>query len=85
MALKMENNYFVNILTILFVGFAVAVFGYIAYELFNMIDGFFVPLMLTFFFGGLLFLILSVPCSIAITAIASVVSHFLERKEKLKE
>lgn len=54
MALKMENNYFVNILTILFVGFAVAVFGYIAYELFNMIDGFFVPLMLTFFFGGLL-------------------------------
>lgn len=82
---KMENNYFVNILIILFVGLAVAVFGYVTYELFNVIDGFFVPLMLTFFFGGLLFLLLSVPCSIAITAISSVASHFLERKEKLKE
>lgn len=79
----MENNYFVTILTILFFGFAVAVFGYVAYEFFNMIDGFFVPFMLTLCFGGLLFLILSVPFSIAITTVAAIVSHFLERKEKL--
>ncbi|MGX2975766.1 hypothetical protein ACWIUH_06900 [Ursidibacter arcticus] len=78
----MENNYFVNILTVLFFVFAVAVFGYVSYEIFSMIDGFFVPFILTCLFGSLLLIILSIPCSIAIASIASTLSYFLERKEK---
>lgn len=78
----MENNYFVNIMTVLFFVFAMAVFGYVSYEIFSMFDGFFVPFILTCLFGSLLLIILSVPCSIAIAIITLTLSYFLEPKEK---